>query len=91
MAFEIDRVRALYRRAEPGIDLLHPSSRDCVRTAFRLYQGILDEIERADYDVLGRRATVGRGRRLAVAGPALARSAWTRRRRGQRHTTGSTW
>ena len=33
LAWEIERARGLYRRAEPGIDLVHPSSRDCLRTA----------------------------------------------------------
>ncbi len=79
LAFEIRRTRALYRRAEPGIGLLHPTSRDCVRTALRLYGGILDEIERADYDILRRRVSVGRARRLGVAGPGLARATLARR------------
>jgi len=80
MAFEIERTRALYRRAAPGIDLLHPTSRDCVRTAFTLYGDILGRIERAGYDVFRRRARVGRGRRVAVAGPALTRALRARRR-----------
>jgi len=88
MAFEIDRTRALYRQAEPGIGLLHPTSRDCVRTALRLYEGILDEIAAADYDVFSRRAKVGRARRLAVAGPGFLRALAIRA--GYRPTTGRT-
>lgn len=80
MAAQIDRTRGLYRSAEPGIALLHPTSRDCVRTAWRLYGAILDEIERAGYDVFTRRVRVGRARRLGVAGPGLARAGWARRR-----------
>jgi len=77
LAWEIERTRRLDVRAAPGIELVHPSSRDCLRTALTLYSGILDEIERADYDVfsqrvhvgLRRRATVGlRGLRGALAG-----------------------
>src|SRR3954451_17814352 len=45
---ETPRPRRLYDEAEPGIDLLHPSSRDCIRTAFDLYGGILHAVERAD-------------------------------------------
>ncbi len=63
LAWEIERARALYRSAEPGIGLVHPSSRDCLRTALKLYEGILDEIERADYDVFSRRISVGLARR----------------------------
>jgi 15-cis-phytoene synthase len=81
LAYEIARTRELYRAAEPGIRLLHPTSRDCIRTAFRLYGGILDEVERADYQVLAlaRRVSVGPRRRLTVAVPGLIR-AYTARR-----------
>lgn len=74
LAYEIARTRELYRAAEPGIRLLHPTSRDCIRTALRLYGGILDEVERADYQVLDRRVSVGPARRAAVAGPGLLRA-----------------
>ncbi|HSP39286.1 MAG TPA: phytoene/squalene synthase family protein [Frankiaceae bacterium] len=78
LAFEIARCRELFRNAAPGIRLLHPTSRDCIRTAFTLYGGILDEIERADYQVLDRRVSVPARRRLAVAGPGLLRAARAR-------------
>jgi phytoene synthase len=68
LAFEVERARAHYRAAEPGIELLAPSSRPCIRVAFDLYQGILDEVERAGYQVLDRRVRVPRRRRLGVAG-----------------------
>ena len=79
LAYEIARTRELYRAAEPGIRLLHPTSRDCIRTALRLYGGILDEVERADYQVLDRRVSVGVPRRLAVAVPRLAQAYAARR------------
>lgn len=79
LAYEVARTRELYRAAEPGIRLLHPSSWDCIRTAVRLYGGILDEVERADYRVLDRRVSVGVPRRLAVAVPGLARAYAARR------------
>ncbi|MDT8914305.1 phytoene/squalene synthase family protein [Amycolatopsis sp. PS_44_ISF1] len=81
LAVAVSRNRAVYRRAEAGIPLLRPESRPCVRTAITLYEGILDEIEALDYDVLNRRAVVGRRRRLAVALPELAR-AWFSASRG---------
>ncbi len=70
--------REVYRQAEPGLGLLAPVSQPCVRTAFTLYRGILDEIERARFDVFRRRAVVPLSRRLAIALPALAR-AWAAR------------
>lgn len=63
---------AVYRRALPGVALLRPESRPCVRTALTLYRGILDEISRADYDIVNRRVVVGKARRSGVAARALA-------------------
>ncbi|MGW7531469.1 phytoene/squalene synthase family protein [Amycolatopsis sp. NPDC054798] len=77
LAVAVSRTRAVYRRAEAGISLLRPESRPCMRTAITLYEGILDEIETMDYAVLNRRAVVGKGRRLAVALPALVRCTLT--------------
>jgi phytoene synthase len=71
LAFEVARARAHYAAAEPGIALLAPSSQPCIRVAFSLYGGILEEIERAGYQVLDRRVRVPRRRRVAVAGRHL--------------------
>ncbi|WP_031088523.1 phytoene/squalene synthase family protein [Streptomyces sp. NRRL WC-3549] len=65
--------RAVYREAEPGIAMLEPRVRPCIRTAFTLYGGILDAIAADDYAVLHRRAVVPRGRRAATAAAGLAR------------------
>jgi phytoene synthase len=78
LAFEVARTREVYRAAAHGVRLLHPTSRPCIETALTLYGGILDEVERADYQVLGRRVGVGRARRATVAGPGLVR-AWRAR------------
>jgi phytoene synthase len=79
LRFEIERTRALYAFAEPGIDMLHPTSRDCVRTAFKLYGGILDAVESAHYQVLTQRVSVPLTRRLAVALPAARHARAVRR------------
>jgi phytoene synthase len=80
LAHLVAHTRAVYRRAEPGIALLEPVSRACVNCAFVLYRGILDEIERAGYDVLHRRVAVPRRRRLSVAAPGFARAVAARLR-----------
>jgi 15-cis-phytoene synthase len=67
IAFEIGRARAHYRAAAPGIAMLDRSSQVCIGAAYGLYQGILDEIEAGDLDVLRRRAVVPRRRQIAVA------------------------
>ncbi|MBV9592761.1 MAG: phytoene/squalene synthase family protein [Actinobacteria bacterium] len=79
IAYEIARVRAIYARAERGVPLVALTSQDCLRTAITLYRGILDEIERAEYDVFSQRATVGLTRRASVAARGLARAARARR------------
>jgi 15-cis-phytoene synthase len=91
LAFEVGRARAHYAAAEPGIELLAPSSRPCIRVAFDLYGGILDEIERAGYQVLDRRVRVPRRRRAAVAGRHLmaARAAARAERRVSVTTPGA--
>jgi phytoene synthase len=83
LAFEIERARGLYRCAEPGIELVHPTSRDCLRTAFTLYREILDAVEAADYDVFATRAQVGLRRRARVGISGL------RRARAARHGASS--
>lgn len=79
IAFEVERTRALYRSAQPGIGMVHRTSRDCLRTAWTLYGGILDEIEHADYNVFRARVSVGAGRRARVASGGLLHAWWTRR------------
>ncbi|MDQ4116321.1 MAG: phytoene/squalene synthase family protein [Actinomycetota bacterium] len=76
----VARTHATYRRAERGIELLEPASRACVDAARRLYEGILDEIADTGYDVLSRRVTVPRRRRVAVALPGLVRATGARLR-----------
>ena len=80
LAFEVARTRELYRSARHGVRLLHPTSRPCIETALALYGGILDEVEKADHDVLGGRVQVGPARRAAVALPGLVRARRARRR-----------
>lgn len=66
--------RETYRYANSGISLLAPRSRPCVATASQLYGEILDRIEESDFAVFTQRATVGKARRLRVAGAGLIRS-----------------
>lgn len=70
LAFQIERVRQLEASAQPGIVLLHPTSRPCIEAARVLYCGIVDAVEDIDYQVFDKRATVSTRRRLAVALPA---------------------
>ena len=67
MRFQIDRARALYEEAWPGIQMLHPDGRLAIGAAAVFYRDILKKIESNDYDVFSRRAYVskwGKIRRL---------------------------
>jgi phytoene synthase len=75
VAFEIERARAHYRNAVPGLAVLPARSRRCVRLAYAVYGGILDRIEQAGCDVLAGRAVVPRRQRAAAVVRELARSA----------------
>jgi phytoene synthase len=79
LEYQIARVRALEESARPGVALLAPSSRPCIEAARVLYCGIVDEVERIDYEVFDHRATVPLSRRVAVAVPAWVRAIRARR------------
>lgn len=66
MRFQIERNRRLYAESLPGIGLLHKDGRFAIGAAAELYQGILDAIERADYDVFSHRAFVGKWEKLRM-------------------------
>ncbi len=68
-----DLTRTVYREAEPGLAMLDPVARPCIRTAFVLYRAILDAVAESGYAVLHRRAVVSRRRRAAVAADGLVR------------------
>ncbi|MFI6655363.1 phytoene/squalene synthase family protein [Streptomyces sp. NPDC050523] len=72
--------RELYREAAPGLAMLEPVSRPCIRTAFVLYGGILDAVAEDGYRSLQHRAVVPRRRRAAVALDGLTRVAAARLR-----------
>ncbi|MEO3929915.1 phytoene/squalene synthase family protein [Micromonosporaceae bacterium B7E4] len=69
--YEVSRAREHYVAAAPGVTLLAPASQSCIRTAYLLYGGILDEVVAAGYDVFAGRAVVPRRRRAAVVARAL--------------------
>ncbi|MBK8756903.1 MAG: phytoene/squalene synthase family protein [Actinomycetales bacterium] len=80
LAFQIERNRQLYAVADTGIPHLPPRSARCVATARRLYSGILDRIEAADYDVFSTRARVPTWRKAATAAAIFVTGAGTTQR-----------
>ena len=68
MRFQIGRARAYYSYAEPGIAALPADgSRFCARLMSTVYGAILDELERADYQVFRGRVRVSFPRKLWLA------------------------
>jgi phytoene synthase len=73
LKFQIARVRQLQAEAAAGIQMLEPSSRPCIDAASTLYCGIVDEVEKIDYDIFNHRAKTSTARRIRVAGGAFVK------------------
>ncbi|MGB8982546.1 MAG: phytoene/squalene synthase family protein [Anaerolineales bacterium] len=58
MRFQIERTRQIYAESSAGLKMLEREGQLAVGAASVFYQGILDEIEKHDYDVFTRRASL---------------------------------
>ena len=74
LQFQIARVRSLQNEAARGIKLLDPTSQPCIMAASELYCGIVDEVEKINYEIFDKRAKTSNWRRLKVALPAYFRA-----------------
>ena len=72
MKFQIERARDVYREAFPGIGLLNWQGRLAVRISYVLYKAILNEIERANYDIFAGRVRTSSKQKIALSVKALA-------------------
>ena len=79
LQFQIARVRSLQSEAEAGIKLLDPVSQPCINAASELYCGIVDEVEKVNYEIFTHRAKTSTWRRLKVALPAYIQAVRARR------------
>ena len=69
MKFQIERTRQLYEASWEGVKMLEREGQFAIGAASVFYQGILDEIEKNDYDVFTRRASLstwGKASRIPV-------------------------
>lgn len=80
LAYQIARVRRLQAEATSGITFLDPSSQPCIIAASQLYCGIVDEVEKINYEIFTHRAKTSTWRRIKVALPAYTRAIYRRRR-----------
>jgi phytoene synthase len=74
LEFQIARVRKLQSEASVGINYLSKESRPCIEAASELYCGIVDEVEKIDFQIFEKRAKTSNFRRAKVALPALVRA-----------------
>jgi phytoene synthase len=74
MRFQIQRARKFYNQADKGIRRLNRDARWPVWSAWMLYQGILDVIERNEYDVFTKRAFVPKPQKLLALPVAWLRA-----------------
>ena len=58
MKFQIDRTRQLYAESWTGVKMLEREGQLAIGAASVFYQGILNQIEKCDYDVFTRRASL---------------------------------
>ncbi|MEM9774278.1 MAG: squalene/phytoene synthase family protein [Chloroflexota bacterium] len=65
MRFQIFRNRQLYLDAAPGIKMLDKDGRFAIAASAGLYEAILQDIEKHDYDVFSRRSYVSTAGKLA--------------------------
>jgi phytoene synthase len=66
MRFQVQRVRDLYNRAEPLLDLIEPDARRCTCLMGSVYYRILNKIEELDYQVFNDRVGLSLAGKLGL-------------------------
>ena len=66
MRFQVDRARSYYAAASPLLSLLTPHGRAVYLVMLRTYRGLLDAIERRDYDVFSSRVRLSNWWKLGI-------------------------
>src|SRR5204863_4253576 len=78
MRFQVERARGYYDVAEGLMPHLSPAGRAVFQVMLRTYRGLLDEIERRDYDMFAGRVRLSGWRKAALVIKALpVRLGWT--------------
>ena len=71
MRFQIERARHYYDVSQPLTGLLPPAGRAVFLVMTRTYRGLLDAMERRDYDVFSSRVSLSQWRKLGLVVQAL--------------------
>jgi 15-cis-phytoene synthase len=72
------RAESYYASAQALMPLIDKESRPALWVLVKIYHALLKRIERADFDVFSRRASVPMAQKLAILGAGLVRMAWVR-------------
>ena len=78
MQFEAARAKEFYAQAQALFPLVHKAGRPTLAIMLKIYRGILDSIERSDYDVHTRRARVSTPKKLGIVAQAWLGSRFNR-------------
>ena len=73
-----ERAEQYYRSADELLPLIDRESRPALWVLVSIYHALLKRIERADYDVFTRRASVPTAQKIAILLVGLARTTWAR-------------
>jgi phytoene synthase len=73
-----ERAEYYYRSAEALLPFIDRESRPAMQVLVAVYHALLKRIERADYDVFSRRASVPLRTKLAILAAGLTRMTWAR-------------
>ena len=77
MQFEVARTRGFYEEARELFDYLDPAGKSILEVMLRIYGGLLDEIERREYDVFTRRVKLSRWKKLYFTARGIIRQRWS--------------
>lgn len=78
-AFQVARARLLFRSGARLAPLVRRRSRVCPLALAAIYTAVLDEVERAGYDVFSTRVSLGAARKLGLLGLSFGRGLVSRR------------
>ncbi len=76
MQFEAERARNYFRRAEELHGYLEPAGKPIFQAMLQIYGGLLDAIQRRNYDVYSSRVSLPRWRKLLISFDAIVRQRW---------------
>jgi phytoene synthase len=79
MQFQVERARGYFAGAQRLFDYLEPDGKPVLSAMLRIYRGLLEEIERRDYDVFTRHIRVPAWRKALISVDTIVRHRWLAR------------